>query len=382
MVYNINMKILFVIPSKNGITGASMAIINIILGIVKNVEVYVVASKPPKEYQVFLDRLKEHGCKLFLENSDKKGISYWKNLAKFSLQIANQNNIPIFHLHLPKLGYFLGKDIKKQKRKFVLTVEGDPLFEVEKLGLKTRFQTKIIWNNCKKYADVMCPCSKWLANKIQDNKKIENLVQIYNAIDISRFSNVKLNRELLNIPENEFVVTTTARLTNVKAIDVLIKGYSIFIGKNKVKSRLIILGDGKLKQELVNLSKELGVDNFVHFMGFKNNPQDYVGISDVFVMSSNYEPFGMPAIESGALGIPTIVSKAGGLAEIVIDKKTGYQFDIGDHVALSEKIEKLYQNPDLRREFGDNAKKYVSENFTPEKIAKHYLKIYSNLLED
>ena len=109
MFYDIIMKVLFVIPSRNGITGASMAIINIILGIAKNAEVYVVASKPPKEYQIFLNRLEDEGAKLFLEDSSEKGLKYWKSLAKFSLNILEQNDISIIHLHLSKLVYFLGK---------------------------------------------------------------------------------------------------------------------------------------------------------------------------------------------------------------------------------------------------------------------------------
>ncbi len=374
------MKVLFVIPSKQGITGASIAALNIIIGLLRNnVQVFVVATKPPHEFDIFLEKIKSEGANLQIIKSEESGIKYWKTLAKIALETIKNNNIEYVHLHLPKLVYVLGKQTKKLNKKLILTVEGDPIFEVLESNYLTRIKTKFLWHNCKKYVDIFCPCSNWLAKKIQTRDNIRNSITIHNPIDTKKFQN---EIKPLNIPiksENEFIVMTAARLTKVKGIDILIKGYSDFVHRVKPKSKLIILGDGELKKELENLVKNENIEEYVKFIGFQNNPQDYIINSDVFVMTSNYEPFGMPAAESGCLGIPTIVSKIGGLQEIIIHGETGFQFLAGDYKELSKQIELLYSDIELRNKMSTLAKKHIVKNFSPEIIGKKFLDVYSSL---
>ena len=375
------MNVLFVIPSKQGITGASMAMINIIIGLQRNgIESFVIASETPKEFQVFFDRLIENGVKLFMIPSEKEGLAYWKSLAKKALEIINDNDIMIIHLHLPKLVYVLGKDLKKMNKKIVLTVEGDPIYEVRNLGIITKIKMNIMWRKCKKYSDIFCPCSNWLNRIISERDKIMNIVTVHNPVDVSRFQKAEKNKSNIDKNfENKFLITTAARLTEVKDIDTLLLGYANFIEKCNPKSLLIILGEGEERKRLEELAAEKNIQDKVQFLGFKNNPQDYVKASDIFVMTSKYEPFGMPAAESGCLGIPTIVSKIGGLSEIIEDGVTGFHFKEGDHNELSKLFERLYLNKELRKELGKNAKKRIIENFSPEFIGKKFLKIYSNL---
>ena len=376
------MKVLFVIPSRDSITGASIAIINIILGLLKKgIEVYVVASEPPPVYRSFLEELEKNNAKLFFISSNESGWRYWRSLARKAIQIINENDIKIIHLHLPKLVYFLGKKIKKSSRKIVLTIEGDPLLEVKELGFFTRIRTKFIWKACIRYSDIICPCSDWLTNHIKKRDKISNIIAIHNPINLTRFLSVSGGiRNALGTPNDEFVVMTAARLTPVKGVDILIRGFADFVKNTNSKATLWILGAGELQKQLEDLSEELGIKDRVLFHGFRNNPQDYLAECDVFVMCSTYEPFGMPAAEAGVLGIPVIVSKVGGLTEIVIHGKSGYQFEIGDYKQLSSYLEELFNNKEMRVEFGQNAKAYVMAHFSPEVIADKIIQIYSKLI--
>jgi glycosyltransferase involved in cell wall biosynthesis len=359
-----------------------MAVINIILGLLENgIEVFVVASNPPQDYKIFLKRLEENGAKLFVIPSNKQGIQYWKSLATKTKEIVSKHNIPIIHLHLPKLVYFLGKDLKKMNKKIVFTVEGDPIYEVRNMGLITKLKTKMIWKRCLNYVDLFCPCSNWLANEISKREKIERMKPIHNPIDVTRFENPKnLTRDELKLEQDDFVIVAIARLTPVKDLETLLRGFDEFIKDGKKKSRLLILGEGELKNELESLSKKLQIDKLVDFLGFRNNPQDYIALADVFVMTSNYEPFGMPAAEAGCMGIPTIVSKAGGLMEIVLDGKTGYQFSIGNHKELAHYLGKLYSEPEIRKRFSLSAKEHIFVNFSPKVIAEKFIKIYQELI--
>lgn len=378
----IKLKVLFVIPSKNSITGASLAIINIILGLLKKgIEVYVVASQPPPEYKSFLEELEKNNARMFFISSDESGWKYWRTLANKAIQVTKENDIKIVHLHLPKLVYFLGKKIKKLGGMIVMTVEGDPILEVKELDFLTRVRTMLMWKACMKYSDVICPCSNWLMNNLRERNKIPNMTTVHNPINLNRFSLASGGiRNSLGIHNDEFVVLTAARLTKVKGIDVLLKGFSDFVKKTNSKSTLLILGDGELQKQLKDLSEKLRIGDKVIFLGFKNNPQDYIAECDVFVMCSRYEPFGMPAAEAGALGIPVLTSKTGGLTEIIIHEKTGYQFEIGNYQELSAYLEKLFYDKKSRKQLGSNAREYVIEHFSPEIIADKMIQIYSKLI--
>lgn len=375
------MKVLFVIPSRDSITGASIAMINIILGLLnKGIEAYVVASDPPPEYRPFLDELAKNNAKLFFISSKERGWIYWKKLTNKAMLVINENDIKIIHLHLPKLVYFLGKKVKNQRRKLIMTLEGDPISEVKELGFFTKFRTKILWKRCIKYADIICPCSEWLTTYLQKRDKISNIVTVHNPINLTQFSSSTSGiRNVLGISQDEFVVMTAARLVPIKGVDILIRGFADFVNNTNARAKLLILGTGQLQNKLEDLSKKLEIKDKIIFLGFRNNPQDYLSECDVFVMSSTYEPFGMPAAEAGLLGIPTIVSKAGGLTEIVIHEKTGYQFEIGDYKQLSSYLEQLFKNNEYRRKLGQNAIAHIRANFTPDIIANKIIQIYSEL---
>ncbi len=357
-----------------------MAVLNIILGLLENqIEVYVVASKPPKEFQKFLDRIRNKGAKLILISSDSSGLRYWKELAEKSIQVIIENDIEVVHLHLPKLIYVLGKKIKNLDKKLVLTVEGDPIYEVQNLGLIEKIKTWYMWKKCIRYPDILCPCSEWLSEIIKQRDKISNIKTIHNPIDIERFENADaVPRAFLGIHDDELVIITAARLTAVKSIDVLIKGFANFIENTSIKSSLLILGDGEQKKELEELTQKLNINERVMFLGFKNNPENYISMADIFVMTSNYEPFGMPAAEAGALGIPVIASKAGGLKEIIIHEKTGYQFDVGDFKQLASYLEEL-STKETRMMFGKNSREHIMTNFSPKIIGYKIIQLYNKL---
>ena len=263
-----------------------------------------------------------------------------------------------------------------------MTLSGDSIFEVSNLGFFTKLKTKQFWNSSIKYSDIICPVSNWLSNQIQKNNNIKNLKVVHNAIDVEKFigpyNDIRKNH---SIDSNEFVILTISRLTEVKGLDVLINAYAIFIKNQKIPSKLIIIGKGEQKNNLIELVKKLGIKQNIIFLEFVSNLGDYISNSDVFVMTSNYEPFGMTAAEAGVVGKPIIVSKIGGLIEIIEDGKSGFHFETGNYKELSNIFEKLFQNQQLREELGINVKNRIVEKFSPKIIATEVVKIYSKLIK-
>ena len=211
---------------------------------------------------------------------------------------------------------------------------------------------------------------------------MQNIKSVHNAIDVDKFQCLYQDiRKKLGIDKNEFLILTISRLTQVKGLDILIKGYATFLEKG-IPSRLIIVGKGELKNNLIELAEKLGIKKNILFIDFVSNLADYISSCDVFVMTSNYEPFGMTAAEAGVVGKPIIVSKVGGLIEIVEDGKTGFHFEVNNFNELANLFEKLSKNQSLRKELGVNAKNRIIEKFSPEIIAKKFVKIYSELFSE
>ncbi len=131
---------------------------------------------------------------------------------------------------------------------------------------------------------------------------------------------------------------------------------------------------------LQNLSKELGLENLVLFLGKRG--QDtlpyYYSAAELLVMPSLYESFGMVALEAMACGIPVIASQVGGLAFLVQDGVTGYHVPDADPGRLCDRLGRLLDDPPLRQQMGRSAAEYA-QNYAWDKIAAQILRLYQEL---
>ena len=124
--------------------------------------------------------------------------------------------------------------------------------------------------------------------------------------------------------------------------------------------------------QLKKLSKEIGIDKQVFFLGFKDNPYKYMKRSTIFVFPSLYESFGIAMVEAMSCGVPVIATKSyEGIEDIIEHGKTGLLIAVADENALSESMFRLLDDDGLRRSLSDEAKKKVL-NYSVEKITKQY----------
>ncbi|MDC0189407.1 glycosyltransferase, partial [Flavobacteriales bacterium] len=109
-------------------------------------------------------------------------------------------------------------------------------------------------------------------------------------------------------------------------------------------SELILIGDGPERAQTEELVLELGLKNHVHFLGKSNEIENVLKKSDLFLLPSNSESFGLVALEAMSCGTPVITTRSGGIVELVIDGKTGFTCSVGDVEAMSEKAINLLSN--------------------------------------
>ena len=143
--------------------------------------------------------------------------------------------------------------------------------------------------------------------------------------------------------------------------------------------KLLILGEGSEKNNCREQVIKLGLQDHVEFLGFKPHPYSYISHSDVIILPSLFEPFGLVYIEAFALKTPVVSFNTPAGNEIMTDNETAILVDRGDSRALAEKIIYLLKNPGIRNEMANKAYTKYKMSFTPEVMVKNTADWYLNL---
>lgn len=218
---------------------------------------------------------------------------------------------------------------------------------------------------------------KW--NRI-DTKKTK---VIHNGIDTNRYACLQDGseaRSMLNINTSTFVVGTVARLSPVKDQFTLIDAFSKVISETN-DAKLIFVGDGALREELISYTKKLGIYDKVMFLGFRDDVFNILPTFDVFVLSSLTEGISLTLLEAMAAGRPIVATNVGGNPEVIIDGVTGFLIPPKEPQNMSEAIAKILQNPELAKQMGEAGRRRVEEKFSLERMVKEYRDLYEECLE-
>ena len=147
------------------------------------------------------------------------------------------------------------------------------------------------------------------------------------------------------------------------------------------KVKLVCVGDGVLRSELVEQTRALDLEQNVRFVGAQSNVQDWLALAEMSVLPSFYEGLPLVAIESLAAGVPVVATDVDGTPEIVLHGKTGLTVPANDSKALAQAICLLLHSPELRRQFGAAGRQWVLQEFTEaqqiRRTAELYLQTYA-----
>jgi glycosyltransferase involved in cell wall biosynthesis len=220
---------------------------------------------------------------------------------------------------------------------------------------------------------------------VDDNK----LTKILNGFDETIFKPMEINKarllnkyigdDLANKQELK-IINFTGKLADFKGVDLLIKAAEIY--EKKLDNVItLIIGDGELRTELKKLKQKLDLSS-VYFLG--NVPQETVAelfnISEITIVPSREEPFGLVAIESLACGTPVIASKAGGLKDF-INEDVGRFFKMNDYEDLANKIIEAVNNKEKDKK-GQFASEYAINNYSWERVIEELLEVYKDIVKE
>jgi glycosyltransferase involved in cell wall biosynthesis len=208
-----------------------------------------------------------------------------------------------------------------------------------------------------------------------DEKKIS---VINNGIDVQSFGDFSSRqkvREGLGIGD-VFLVGIIARLSDVKGHTYLLQAMQI-IKKNFPSVKLLVVGEGKLKDVLVKQADDLGIRNNVLFLPQVGGTENVLAAMDVFVMPSLQEGLGLALMEAMAQGLAVVGSAVGGIKTLINHKVNGLLVEPADQAALAEAITQLLSDANLRDNLGANARKFMMNNFSKEKMVKYTEGVYN-----
>jgi len=188
----------------------------------------------------------------------------------------------------------------------------------------------------------------------------------------------KTSRRKLGLNENDFICITVGRLIKRKSIDVLIRAIALV---NKPAVKLLIMGDGPEREYLESLVSELSLRDRVQFLGFVADEQKfaYLSQSDLFVLTSMHEGFGIVFMEAMYCGLPIVATNHGGQVDFLVDGENALLINVGDVKGCAESIMKFYTDKKLYAHCSANNKKKIT-TFYAENVAVRYMNIFTKLV--
>ena len=251
--------------------------------------------------------------------------------------------------------------------------KGDKKTKAKDLYISQLFKSSLTFAN-KQNPDKIFILSA-LHHLLDIDKEIE---VIYNFVDIKRFNKKPVDAfKKLIAPNGEKIIVHASNFRKVKRVEDVINAFLLI--NEKMPSKLLLLGDGPERPFAESICRDCVAATNIKFLGKQEQMEDILPLADLFLLTSEYESFGLAALEAMAAEVPVISTNAGGLPEININGVTGYMANVGDIQEMCDKALEILKDKKTHDQFKANAliqaKKFDIDNIVPE-----YEKLYQRLI--
>ena len=182
----------------------------------------------------------------------------------------------------------------------------------------------------------------------------------------------------LGFSEENFFIGIVASLTEEKAHRVLLSAFSQIIHHYPC-CRLIIVGDGLLRSDLEAYSCQLGLSSVVYFLGYRADSRQLLNILDVFVLPSYREGLPLALLEAMSIDIPVVATSVGAIPKVVHHLENGLLIEPGSVDQLIDALERIVEDPNLRKTLAKNGQREVTEKYSCQRMAGEYFKVYDGV---
>lgn len=247
----------------------------------------------------------------------------------------------------------------------------------------TRWRTRVLGRLAARHADRFFVVSKDIADEVIGCRvsPSRNVAVVANGIDVDRFAegNGSAVRDGLKIPLDAPLIGTVGRLSEVKRQDLLLRAFAD-LRRTMPTARLLLVGDGPLRDELTRLAVELGVAPYTHFAGYQSQPDHYLHAMNAFALTSRSEGMPLVVLEAFAAGVPVVASRVGGLPQLIEDGHTGLLFEPGNVPDLVVKLRGLLLDDALARRVAAAARDAANATYSVGAMGAAYARHYDELL--
>ena len=214
----------------------------------------------------------------------------------------------------------------------------------------------------------------------------EKVSMIHNGIDTNLYQRSSDHareqiRAELNVPNRAFLIGSIGRLHPQKGFSILLEAFAL-IQHQIPLARLLIVGDGDLREDLFTLSISLGIKNRTVFTGNLIDIPNILQAMDVFILTSLWEGIPLAILEAMAAKLPVIATSVGGIPEIIRDGENGILVPSENPQAIAEAISRYYYDPDLRKKLALAGHQRVRNDFSIESLIKQMQNLYERLLSE
>ncbi|MBB2145663.1 N-acetyl-alpha-D-glucosaminyl L-malate synthase BshA [Pedobacter sp. LMG 31464] len=306
---------------------------------------------------------------------------YESALASKLVDVVRFEQLDILHVHyaIPHASAaFMAKQILATfgiNIPFVTTLHGT---DITLVGKDATYKPVVTFSINQ--SDGVTTVSQDLKEDTYKHFEIEKDIKVIpNFIDFNRFSlKPKDHFKKAIAPNNERILIHTSNFRKVKRTEDVIKMFQKV--QERIPSKLLMVGDGPERTANEQLCRELGICDNVRFLGKQDAVEEILSVSDLFIMPSESESFGLAALEAMACKVPVITSNAGGLPELNIDDYCGYMCEVGDIEDMANKAITILSNEDTLNYFKENALKRA-QDFDLKKILPMYIDYYKEVIE-
>ncbi|MFP7496771.1 N-acetyl-alpha-D-glucosaminyl L-malate synthase BshA [Bacillus subtilis] len=305
---------------------------------------------------------------------------YDLTLASKIAEVAERENLDIIHAHyaLPHaVCAYLAKQMLKRNIGIVTTLHGT---DITVLGYDPSLKDLIRF--AIESSDRVTAVSSALAAETYDLIKPEKKIEtIYNFIDERVYlkKNTAAIKEKHGILPDEKVVIHVSNFRKVKRVQDVIRVFRNIAGKTKAK--LLLVGDGPEKSTACELIRKYGLEDQVLMLGNQDRVEELYSISDLKLLLSEKESFGLVLLEAMACGVPCIGTNIGGIPEVIKNNVSGFLVDVGDVAAATARAMSILEDEQLSNRFTKAAIKMLENEFSSKKIVSQYEQIYADLAE-
>ncbi len=202
---------------------------------------------------------------------------------------------------------------------------------------------------------------------------------IPNFIDLNRFQHKAQNHFKMAIaPHEEKIIVHTSNFRKVKRVPDVVRIFAKII--EKIPAKLLLAGDGPERSDVEQLVRELNLKDSVRFLGKLDAVEEILSVSDLFLLPSETESFGLAALEAMACKLPVISSNAGGIPELNINGVTGYLNEVGDIDGMAANAIHILENQERLDEFKNRALAHA-KTFDIALIMPKYEAFYQEIIE-